>query len=260
LKPRKVRDRIVDYLYRIAPDETTPKSIAGVLRLKAGTVRKEMSRILAEKNSPIIVAHRGFYRHKMNIDLMLKLDRLKRIELHGIKLEGFSLSKNTGYFISSQAKHKYRKRGIYKEIFENRLVTITVHEMSLVEVWLSTSDKPMTFPQFDRFCTWVKAKLDFVDEMSWKLSEIGLNVDIRQLHLDGATSIKLQVFHRAWLQVYQKGEDTVRWEVHMCPDLKLEEALYILSTLVQINPKGGVGQQEQPYQAPPEDKGDYSYG
>jgi len=228
-----VRDRIVDYLYRIAPDEVSPKTIARVLRMNHSTVTKEMYRILAEKDSPVLSERRGWYRHKLDIDAIAKLGLSKRIELHGIKLEGASLTVNTAYSLAGQAKRQYRKRGTYKEMFEGRVVTITVHEMDLCEVWINTSEVPMSFHQFDRFQSWTKELLDFVDAFSWKITQLGLNVDVREMNLEGLTSLKLNVFRNAWFQIYQRGQDVVRFEAHMFPNLHLEEAMMILSRLVE---------------------------
>lgn len=261
---RQIADRIIKYLYEIAPDEANGYTISRVLRLNAGTVRKELSRILTRKDSPLVRTHRGFYRHKVELDLLAKIDTCKRIELHGIQFLGVCLSANTGYSLAEAAKHKYRKRGTYQEVVEDRKVTITVHSNGTVQVFVNTSGNPMSFPQFDRLQTWVKAKLDFVDEYSWKLPQIGLNVDQRRLNLDGVTSVRLAVFRNAWFQAYQKGEDTVRWETHICPDLKLDEAVMILRQLVEYEPKKKEApKKEEPedsYQAPPDaDPGHYSY-
>lgn len=254
-KGMRVGDRIIEYLYKIAPDEAMPKTIARVLRLSHGTVRKELVRILARKKSPLICEHRGFYRHRLDIDVIAKLDRTKQIELHGIQLQGVCHQVNGAYSISRAAKSRYRKRGTYKEMFEDRIVTITVYEKGTVQVWLNTSTNPMSFQQFDRFQAWVKGLLDFVDERSWVLQQLGLNVDVRRLALEGVSGLKLSTFRNAWFQIYQKAEDMVRFETHMFPDLRLDEALLILKQLVELK----IPPREQPYQAPSEDKGDYSY-
>ena len=41
-------------------------------------------------------------------------------------------------------------------------------------------------------------------------------------------------FRNAWFQIYQRGEDSVRFETHMFPNLHLEEAMMILRQLVEI--------------------------
>ena len=247
-----MRDRIVDYLYKIAPDELSPKTISRVLKLNHSTVTKAMHRILEEKDAPIICERRGWYRHKLDIDAIAKISKGKRIELHGIKLEGVCLNVNAAYSFAAQAQRKYRKRGTYKEMFENRVVTITVHEMGLCEVWINTSEVPMDFHQFDRFQAWVKGILDIVDPFSWKITQLGLNVDVREMNLEGLTSLKLSVFRNAWFQIYQRGEDAVRFEAHMFPNLHLEEALTILRQLVETK----VPVREPDYIRDSEEKGD----
>jgi len=269
----KKADRVAQYLYEIAPDEVNVKTISRVLRINHGTLRKEIRRMLAKKDTCIICTHRGFYRHKVELDLIARLDKLKRIELHGIQFLGVCRLVNTGYSFSKAAQHQYRKRGTYKEVFEDRILTITVHSKGTVQIFVNASGHPLTFPEFDRLQTYVKAKFDFVDEYSWKLCQIGLNVDQRQIGLEGVTSVRLAVFRNAWFQVYQKGEDTVRWEAHMNPDLKLDEAVFILRQLVETKIPAReiiserVPEKEEPkappkeeYIAPPEpDKWDSSY-
>lgn len=251
--PLIVGERIIHYLFQIAPDEVSPKTISRVLRLNHSTVRKELSRLLAGKKCPIFCERRGWYRHKLDMDTIAKISKSKRIELHGIKLEG-CLQANTPYSVA-EARHHYRKRGIHKEMFEDRIVTITIHEMGLAEVWLNTSEHPIGFQQFDRFQAWVKGILDFVEPWSWKVSQLGLNVDVREMNLEGVSSLKLSVFRNAWFQIYQKGEDAVRIETHMFPNLHLEEALTILRQLVEVK----VPPREQPYEGPASDRGDFTY-
>jgi hypothetical protein len=240
-----VRALLVNHLYEIAPEEVTPKTISMDLHLNHGTVKRALRRLLAERDSPIVSLHRGWYRHKMNIDVIARIDKAKRIELHGIKLEGVCLQDNTGYCLAGQAKHRYRKRGFYDELFEDRSVRVTVHEMGLVEVWLSTSNKPMSFHQFDRFLSWVKGLLGFVAPWSWQIKQIGLNVDCREMVLDGIRSIKLAYFRNAWFQAYQRGEDTVRFEVHMLPHMALDEALFVLRQLIETD----IPSRDPPYQS-----------
>ena len=240
-----MRELIVDYLYETAPDEVSPKTLSSVLGLNHKTVKKELSRLLDGKDVPIVRTSRGWYRHKMDIDVLARLDRTKRIELHGIKLEGTCLQVNAGYSLATKAKQRYRKRGIYKEVFEGRIVTVTIHEMGLVEVFLKTSETPMNFPQFDRFQSWLKGLLDFVSPSSWKIIQIGLNVDIPGLTLEGLKSIKLDAFRNAWFQIYQKGEDTVRFETHVLPDIRLHEAILLMRQLLE--PRGELSYDPAPF-------------
>jgi len=218
-----------------------------------------MFRLLAEKDAPVISEHRGWYRHKLDMDAIAKISKGKSIELHGIKFEGVCLKVNTAYSLAGQAKRQYRKRGTYKEMFESRVVTITVHEMGLCEVWINTSEVPMSFHQFDRFQAWTKGLLDFVDPFTWKITQLGLNVDVKEMNLEGLTSLKLSVFRNAWFQIYQRGEDVVRFEAHMFPNLHLEEAMTILRQLVETK----VPVREAEYIREPQAKNDYndpSYG
>lgn len=216
-----------------------PKTIATYLNLNHSTVRKTLLRMLAEKDSPLISERRGWYRHKMDIDTIAKIGSSKRIELHGIKVQGTCLDKNVGYSFAQAARQQYRKRGTYKEVFEGRIVTITIHKMGLVEVWIKASPNPLSFPEFDRFQAWLRGLLSFVRPSSWSMIQLGVNVDVRGLSLVGLKSISLSVFRNAWFQIYQKGEDTVRFETHLTTNLNLNEAISIMRQLVETRPPMG---------------------
>src|SRR4030042_296479 len=112
---RSIESRILDYLYRIVPDEATPKELARVLKLQHHSVSK-------------------------TLDAIRRILSGKRIELHGIVLNGICRNANAPHSLATNAFKTYRKRGYYKETFNGRAVSIAVHEMGLVEVECSTSN------------------------------------------------------------------------------------------------------------------------
>jgi len=235
--------------------ELTPKTIASHLRgASHEAVKKTIQRELRKPLPRIVLAHRGWYRAAFNIDRLRNLSTVKRIGLHGIKLEGKCPLANTGYSLASLSARKYRKRGIYSDSFNGRAVTITVHEGGLVELWLKTSKNPLDFTEFDHFCYWVYGMFSgVVLEHTWTLSQLGINVDTEVLELDGFKKLSLKHWRNAWFQIYQKEKDLLRQEIHIMPDMKLQDALTIMHSLVKAH-------NDTQYNPPPEDENDPAFG
>jgi hypothetical protein len=233
-KGASLRDRIVALLEANDPNEMQPKMIATRLRVSRGAVKHAIQRELDSGHPRIVTAQvGGWYRVARNIDRIKALGAATRIELHGIKLEGMCHPTNAGHSISSSSSHKYRKRGIFKETFEGRVVTIIVHEMNLVEVFLETSKVPMDFPMFGNFCFWLYGKMDgIVLDSAWKIVELGINADAHNLMLDGLKRISLKAWKNAWMQIYAKEKDVVRFETHIMPDMQLADCLSVMGQFV----------------------------
>jgi len=249
--PAKTRNRIVSYLVKSSPSIIQPKILALYLHLPHDVVKKQLLRILAEPKSPIVRVHRGWYRGKMQEEFLAGLELEKKLGLHGIKFEGKCHRGNSPYSFVRAAARKYRKRGIYYDFFDERKVTITVHSMGLVEVFISTSADPMSFMEFDRFISWMRGLLGFVDDGSWRLRLIGVGVDIKGMRIEGAKAMSLKVFRNAWFRAYQKGKDTVRLEVHPTVDITLPEVYDWLARFVEAKPPS--------YESKPNEQGQFWY-
>lgn len=249
--PAKSRNRIVSYLVKSSPAPIQPKTLARYLHLSHNIVKQQLKRILAEPKSPIVRVHYGWYRGKIQEEFLAGLELEKHIGLHGIKFEGKCHRGNSPYSFVKAAARKYRKRGIYYEFFDERKVTVTVHSMGLVEVFISTSLHPMEFPEFDRFISWMRGLLGFVDEGSWRLRLVGVAVDIKGLRIEGATSLSLKVYRNAWFRAYQKGRDMVRIEVHPSVDITLPEVYDWLSRFTDAKPPS--------YESQPNEQGQFWY-
>jgi len=234
---------VIRLLERNDPVEMQPKRIAFELGVGEASVRKALQRELKSEQPRIVRPSRGWYRIFHNCDRIRALGAVERIELHGIKSEGRCHGANAAYRIVTEAARSYRNRGIYKESFEGRVVTVTVHAEGLVEVFLGTSMNPMDFRTFDRFCYWLFGKTDgIVPPGTWKVVQVGINADAKGLRMDGISSLSLKMWRNAWAQVYQKEMDVVRIESHLQTDLTVDEALSILGTFVGL--AGGAGAQQ----------------
>lgn len=242
---------MVSYLLKTSPALIQPKMLALYLKLPHEVVKKQLKRILAEPKSPIVRLHRGWYRGKMGEEFLAGLPLEKRLALHGIKFEGKCPRRNSPYSLVRAAARQYRKRGIYYEFWEERKVTITIHSMGLVEVFLATSLKPMDFQEFDRFISWMRGIVGFVDDGSWRLRLIGLAVDIKGLRIEGAESMALKTFRNAWFRAYQKRTDTVRVEAHAVVDISLPEIYDWLARIVEAKAPA--------YEKQPNEEGQFWY-
>ena len=227
-------ERIVGLLEASDPVEMSPKIIAVRLNAKSASVRKAIQREI-ESGYPRIVSvgHGGWYRAARNIDRLRSMSAVARIELHGIKLEGNCHAMNAGHSIVTAAARRYRKRGTFKETFEGRVVTIIVHEMGLIEVFLETSRTPIDFAMFEKFCYWLYGTMNgLVLDSAWQIVELGINADAHNLQMDGLKRISLRSWRNAWFQIYQKEKDVVRFETHTVPQMKLQDCLSVMGQFV----------------------------
>lgn len=239
---KSIVQRIVKFLEESIPEEYNAKTIALLLKINYNTAKDALARLA--KNGKIVRAHHGFYRAKISAEDLKKIEE-PLLSIHGPKIEccipdlaskweeGISL---TQAFMPTRQRHE----NIITTTmwFEMRRVTVTFHKKGLVEIFCSTSECPMDYVTFTKFVSFVDGLLHIFGSDLYKanarLRQIGLNYDYRALRLDGVNSIKLQTFHNAWAQIYNKGRDYMRIEEHMVMDISLAEAVTILSALQPI--------------------------
>lgn len=101
---------------------------------------------------------------------------------------------------------------------------MTSHDVGLVEVFLSASNAPLSFPEFESFCFWLDGKFaNVIFTEQWMVRQLDINIDFVRKTLDGLTSLSLKAWHNAWARIYQKEKDMIRIEVGMVPDQPLED-------------------------------------
>ena len=235
--PQTTGKRIVSYLRSECPTEYNAKTMSSALGLSEGTVRKTLSLLVKDQRSGVMRSQRGFYHYRTDMEALRRVVRGKPIGLHGIKIEGRSLKEGTrvSFEAASHLKDKDEngKWATYSEEWEGRAISFKLHSCGLIEVWLRSSESPLSFGGFDRFRSWLQGRfpLELVD--SWKLVQIDLNVDISELQLLGVKHIRIRDFRGAWFSLYQKNEDILRVEGNLAPkELLLSDAVAILRTLV----------------------------
>lgn len=234
--PQPIGSLILDFLRRHSPEEYNAKTIAGALKLNPDTVRKELSR-LSKADPPVIVRpHKGFYRATVNVESLRRQIYGKPILMHGFKFEGFCLRTNTKYLFEaiSESWKSYRQRSYYRWAWNGRTISVTLHDSGFIELWLQTSDNPITFPEFKDFYSWLSGRVpDNIDD--WFLVQVDTHCDMREFNIKDFRGLRLKVFKNAWFHLYQKTADILRLEVSMVPrELRFREALDIINELVKV--------------------------
>lgn len=236
---------IQDYLRSISPHAVNGKEVARRLNLNYNTARSYLARLSNE--GEIKKTHRGLYRAVLDVDSLRRASAAEDVDirLHGLKLEGRLCIKDPGgYFADADTFRPPGKtvfdddfRETFQSVFEGRSMTITIHRAGkskgLVEIFLKTTKIPMSVLEFLRWEAYLHGVFPLLEQMDFRVRQIGLNCDYKRLRLDGVTSIKLQTFKNAWFQVYNHAEDMLRVEGHLITEISLSEALEILSTLVR---------------------------
>jgi len=233
-----LRDKILNLLDQHPDTEYNAKTIARKLRENYSSVRKELRRMVDLKliDNP----HYGFYRSK-NVIVSSKGVVYPTPQVHGIKLEykGDCHTFKTESFLATMfARYTTRRHPKNGSIVinsypyiegEQRDITITIHD-NLLEIWVKTSDKPLTPQGLMELSAWLQGKFN-LDPSQFKLTQIGLNYDFPGLKLDGMQSLTLKQFSNALIRIYQHGNG-VRYEIHKSDKredaITMEQAISIL--------------------------------
>jgi len=222
-------------------------------RIPLNTIRSELTRLY--ENGKIRKVGRGFYQAKVNkenIDLLENPPTL----LHAItvicespklqKLRQGLTSHNYNWmnFLEWLEKENFKankySRGDkiqYSKVvwFENHDVNITIHNNSIIDIYIGCSKNPIDYHMFRDIYKSIEGYLycitPFVNE---RVSQIGINKDFSTFDLDGVNCIKLKDFANAWWQIYRKESlQCVRFECHLNttkPTLALKDAYQILES------------------------------
>ncbi len=241
--------KVLDFLCRNAPQMYNVKTISKCLHISEQTVKVCLYRL--SKQNKISRHCRGFYQANIDISLLQQLEN-PPTTLHGIMLECKTtkeLQKTIDGIPSNQytdealillyslgflptTNHRYHRDLWY----EGRKITITVHMKGKVDVYINSSNNPLTYPDFLKMLTYLDGVLEqlapFSNRKVVDLLEVGLAKDIKQLRLDGVKCVALSVFTNAWARIYYKDDiKATRFEHHLVPKMTLDDALRSLSIL-----------------------------
>lgn len=235
------RERVLKFLTATAPEEFTPKTIAVRCSINQNSVKKIVARLF--KEGLIEKSFRGMYRGKVTIEKMIALERVD-IKIHGLKIE-FSpvvLKRENGRVVTEKGEglslcHLFNDQDlayqdnsqiVYHVEFLGRNVTIQLMR-DVVGIFLKSSEAPLDYQEFRSLRWWLEGRFGNAFLLgSPMLRQVGLNKDYKELRLDGVQSIKLQKWENAWAQIYQKGENILRREVHLATSIGLDEAIQML--------------------------------
>lgn len=225
-------------------------------------IRTTMTRL--HKQKKIRKLKRGYYQIKPSPPIIKKLED-PNIKVHGLKLE-YRLEKHNIFGIDGiSAQHNillYLKNNNYDKVnnhngtflkrysknlwWDDRKITITIHNSGLIEMFCSAGDNPLSLPDLFRFYDFLRGLMNPVcsfERNKIMLRQIALNRDFWEQQTDGFTSITLKKFLNDWCRIYQH-DDKVRYEHHLKLEITLEDAFNSLQLLTYA-PSNGVKPDER---------------
>lgn len=226
---------------------------------------KEIQKITTELNRSLrrgkIVKHsRGYFSLKIT-PATLKFLENPPITVHGLKLEcrakqilqktilRITANNNKIYtkemldwFKAMSFKESTKYRWFKRIPWEGRGLEVTVHLNGLIEIWVKSSELPLSYPDMVRLCSYLNGFLSTLKPEDIMVRQIGVAKDFQSLRMDGISSITLHKFMNDWSKIYYKETiGAVRIERHLTCNLSLEQAmntLFLLNNPQQINGNG----------------------
>ena len=222
------------------------------------SIRTEISRLL--RREEIVKHRRGYYSLKIT-PATLKFLENPPITVHGLKLEcrakqtlqktilRITANNNKNYtkemlewFKAMSFKESTKYRWFKRIPWEGRGLEVTVHLNGLIEIWVKSSELPLTYPDMVRLCSYLNGFLSTLKPEDIMVRQIGVAKDFQSLRMDGLSSITLHKFMNDWSKIYYKETiGAVRIERHLTCNLSLEQAmntLFLLNNPSQINGNG----------------------
>lgn len=227
-KRETIGDRIIKYLEETAPTLSNPTTISNALNIKNNIIRATLHKLL--KGNKVVRQH-GFYRALYEPEHLR--EELNNVRLHHIKIEAKATYKDSSVLAATFRRAATRR--IWSLIFRGRGVTITQHDMGLVEIFpkLGKSEKAFSFWDFDAFISWLDGITYHNPLQRCMLRTLDINCDLRRLNLHGLSEISLKGFRNAWARLYIKDPYQTRLEWCMTTEIGLKEALDILKFMVE---------------------------
>jgi len=216
----------------------TAKSLEHFIKLNINTIRSELRR-LHEKGFVHRETH-GHYRIKIDAETLFYLENPPTL-LHGIMISMNSASQklqNDIHTISAdlcnfdfiQTKGKNKKRwfkSLYYEDDANRVVTINVHKIGRIDVYINCSNHPVNYFEFRDILKFIEGNIVFLGPFSdQRVVEFGEAKDFRSVRMSGCSEVSLRVFMNHWFRIYNKERlGVVRMEQHIRCDVPVSSLL-----------------------------------
>jgi hypothetical protein len=247
-------DKIVGYL-RTLPCDTNPYDIAKHIGAKEASVRVLLRRLL--EKGEVIRVKRGYYTCPGAI-LEDEVVVLAEIGLHGIKLEYRNFREKRGVTSGTasdvtnddwrtewiqghitNATHRHAINGSITQTYEwhGRVITETIYPQTkkgeqLIELWLRQSDIDLRHNEVLEFISWLEGRYPHIPICMWRVRQVGINWDIRGLHLDGVTKFSLQMFKDLWFNLYNHAR-VLRIETHSTQNVPFLDVIEMFAKLVK---------------------------
>lgn len=115
--------------------------------------------------------------------------------------------------------------------WEGRWVTLTIHPLNgLIEVWVKSSNCPLTFTDLIRLREFLKGMLsELTDFNEAMVRQIGINKDFKDLRLEGVSCVSLRTFLNSWSRIYQHEHDMVRIEAHWVGSIDFDNVIMLIA-------------------------------
>ena len=248
-----IKDLILEYINQQYPDLVTSKELRRMLKQKhkidisSNDLYVYVYRLYKpRKGKPLIKkAGRGLYKGLTTIDNIYKLED-PPVELHGIKIEARLADSNlqkrmegitsvqVSFLVAAGFNKTTNKRYTRRDVFEGRMVTLTVHESGFIEVFINASREPLDCVTFQRivdtvFNGYLRPLGVICDK---KIRQADIARDFLRLKLDGVKSVSLKAFSNAWFKIYHKNLDMgTRIETRLVHEMDLADAIKTLQDL-----------------------------
>jgi len=206
--------------------------------LNLNTIHSELRRLFDKKL--IVRESHGFYRIKHTAEtisflekpptllhgIMVSMNMLRKLQkgIHGITADSCKLDEDLVRFGFVKKSNKRFVCSFYYQDDSHRLVTITVHSVGRVDVYLNCSNHPVNYFEFRDVLNFVKGKLFFLGSLvDQRVIQFGMGKDFKSIRLEGASSLSLRVFMSHWFRVYNKESLGVcRVEQHVKCDVSVD--------------------------------------
>ena len=224
---------LLNFLRETAPGEYNPKTLSKALGIPYSNTRTYLTRLC--KKGKIKRPYRGFYRATIDEKLIQKLGN-PPIQFHGIKIEATlqkAIDGITPEIISKLLtlgfEEKTNNRYCTRIYFKGRPVTLTIHGKGFVEIFIKSSDKPLSAQEFEGVINFLNGFMHSISPLAnRKLVQIGMNRDFMDVRLDGLKSGSLKVASNALARVYEHKSNGLRTEMHLETCIGVDEAIEIL--------------------------------
>ncbi len=234
----ETKNLILSFLKNDPTHSYSAKALQHELKLNINTIRSELRR-LHEKGLIHRETH-GYYRIKMNSETLYNLEHPPTL-LHGImvSMESASqklqndidtISANLCNFGFKQGTGKNIKRwfkSFYYEDDPERLITMTVHKMGRVDVYLNCSNHPVNYHEFRDILKYSEGQIFYLRPFSnQRVVSFGEAKDFRHVQMSGCNELSLRVFVNHWFRIYNKERlGVTRMEQHIKCDVPVSVLL-----------------------------------